>query len=165
LIQPDQNLKVMKKVFFILVFASLLISEIANCQWYTRRYGVNDLNQLSQQQLTESFMRSRGGARAGALLSVASAIGIGAGIIMFKYDSPYPGDIGRNVAGLLLLAGTIPMEITGLTIWGISGTRLQTIRAVMNNTEVRIGVLNYPQYSSGGYKRSSVPGVSLVFKF
>jgi hypothetical protein len=155
----------MKKVFFIMVFASLLLSESANCQWYKRRYGVNDLNQLSQLQLTESFMRSRGGARAGALLSVASAIGISAGIIMFKYDSPYPGDIERNAIGVLLLAGTIPMEITGLTIWGISGTRLHSVRAVMNNTEVRIGVLNYPLYSSGGYNRSSIPGISLVFKF
>ena len=156
----------MKKIFFIAAAALLLVSENANCQWYQRRYGVNDLNQLSQLQLDEAFMRARGSTRAGALLSVASAIVIGAGIAMVAYDNPHPGDIGRNAFGVLLLAGTIPMEITGLTILGISGTRLQTIKAVMNNTEVRLGVLNYSQYNNtGGYNCSSVPGISVIFKF
>ncbi len=94
----------------------------------SRRYGVDNINQLSQQQLTESFLRSRGGARAGALLSGVSAIGIVAGAIMFKHDSPYSGDIGINVVGILVLGATIPMEITGLTYLGSIGTRLQTIQ-------------------------------------
>ena len=140
----------MKKIIIILATTFLLVSEGAYCQWYQRRYGVNDINQLTQQQLTESFLRVRGGTRAGAILSGASAIGIIAGIIMFKHESPYAGDIGINVIGVLVLGGTIPMEITGLTIWGVYGTRLQSLRAVMNNTKISLGIMNHSPYNICG---------------
>ena len=154
----------MKKVIFIITTVFLLASMSADCQWYQRRYGVNNPNQLTQQQLTESFLRARGGTRAGALLSGASAIGIIAGIIMFKHESPYPGDIETNVLGILVLGGTIPMEITGLTIWGISGTRLQSIRAAMNNTKVSLGIMNcFPYNISGTANSYSIPCISITY--
>jgi hypothetical protein len=156
----------MKKIFFLLAFALLLISESASCQWYTRRYGVNNINQLSQQQLTESFLRSRGGVRAGSLLSGVSAIGIVAGAFMFTHDSPYSGDIGINVLGVLVLGATIPMEITGLTILGVSYPRLQSIKAVMKNTDVHLGVRNYYQYNCNGDPNcSAMPCLSVTFRF
>jgi hypothetical protein len=156
----------MNKLFFITVSMLLLASAVADCQWYQRRYGVSDINQLTQQQMTESFLRARGGTRAGALISGASAIGIVAGIIMFKHESPYPGDIGTNVIGILVLGGTIPMEITGLTIWGISGTRLQSIKAVMNNAKVSLGVMNLsPHNSSGVSNCNSIPCISIKYNF
>jgi len=156
----------MKKLLFLTASVLLLTSAVADCQWYQRRYGVNNINQLTQQQLTESFLRARGGTRAGALISGASAVGIVAGIIMFKHYSPYPGDIGINVIGVLVLGGTIPMEITGLTIWGISGTRLQSIRAVMNNTTVSLGIMNsYTEYSGDISGGSMVPCVSVKYTF
>lgn len=156
----------MKKILFITVSVLLLTSAVADCQWYQRRYGVNEINQLNQQQLTESFLRARGGTRAGALISGVSAIGIVAGIIMFKHDSPYAGDIGINVIGVLVLGGTIPMEITGLTIWGISGTRLQSIKAVMNKTQVSLGVMNYSPYNMTRISNcSSIPCISITYNF
>jgi len=155
----------MNKVFLIII-VTVLISTCGNCQWYQKRYGVNNIEQLSQQQLNDAFLRARGGARAGALLSAASAIGIVTGIIMFTYESPYAGDIGRNVGGVLLLAGTIPMEITGLIIWGISSERLQTVRLIMKNTEIRLGLLNYPVSNKpGGLNCYSIPGISVTFNF
>ena len=166
MIPPDQNLKIMKKVFLFLIFALLLLSESAKCQWYQRRYGADNINQLSEQQLTEAFLRSRGAVRAGTLVSAAGAIGIVAGAIMFKHYSPYPGDIGINVLGVLVLGATIPMEITGLTILGVSYPRLQSIKAVMNNTDVRLGVMNYSQYNViGGPKCSAIPCVSVTLRF
>lgn len=156
----------MKKIFLIISSALLLTSSVADCQWYQRRYGVNNIDQLTQQQLTESFLRARGGTRAGALLSGASAIGIVTGIILFTHDSPYSGDIGLNVVGIMVLAGTIPMEITGLTILGVSGTRLQSIRAVMNNTSVSFGIMNYSPYKISGISNySSIPCISITYRF
>jgi hypothetical protein len=156
----------MKKVFLIITTIFLLVSEGADCQWYQRRYGVSNLNQLNQQQLTESFLRARGGARAGALISAASTVGIIAGTIMLTHDSPNPGDIGVNAFGIVVLAGSIPMEITGLTIWGVSGTRLQSIRGVMNNTRLSLGVMNFsPHYSSGVSNCNSIPCISLKYNF
>jgi hypothetical protein len=156
----------MKSIFLIITSVFLLVSAGADCQWYQRRYGVNNLNQLTQQQLTESFLRARGGTRAGAMLSGASAIGIVAGIIMFKHESPYPGDIETNVIGILVLGGTIPMEITGLTILGVSGTRLQSIRGVMNNTKVNLGVMNYSQYCAAGVSNCPyIPCISITYSF
>ena len=156
----------MKKLLFLTASVLLLTSAVVDCQWYQRRYGVNNINQLTQQQLTESFLRARGGARAGALISGVSAVGIVTGIIMLKHNSPYSGDIGINVIGVLVLGGTIPMEITGLTIWVISGTRLQSIRAVMNNTEVSLGIMNCsPYYVSGIAKSSSIPCISITYNF
>ena len=156
----------MKKIIFFVASALLLLSESANCQWYQRRYGADNINQLSEQQLTEAFLRSRGAVRAGTLVSVASAIGIVAGVIMLTHDSPYSGDIGTNVLGGLVLGATIPMEITGLTILGVSYPRLQSIKAVMNNTDVRLGVMNYSQYNViGGPKCSAIPCVSVTLRF
>jgi len=156
----------MKKIIFFVASALLLLSESANCQWYQRRYGADNINQLSEQQLTEAFLRSRGAVRAGTLVSVASAIGIVAGAIMFTHDSPYPGDIERNVFGVLVLAATIPMEITGLTILGISYPRLQSIKTVMNNTNVRLGVLNFSQYNAfRDPECSAIPCVSVTLRF
>jgi hypothetical protein len=147
----------MNKFFFLTVSVILLTSAIADCQWYQRRYGVNDINQLNQQQLTESFLRARGGARAGALVSGVGAIGIVTGIILVNHESPYSGDIVPNVMGIMILAGTIPMEITGLTILGVSGTRLQSIRAVMNKTQVSLGIMNSNTEFNG-----HIPGISMV---
>jgi hypothetical protein len=58
------------------------------------------------------------------------------------------------------------MEITGLTVWGISGTRLQSIRAVMNNTEVSLGIMNYSPYNMVGNSNcNSIPCISIRFNF
>jgi hypothetical protein len=156
----------MKKVFLIMVTV-IMISTCGNCQWYQRRYGVNNINQLSEQQLTEAFLRARGGARAGALLTTASAIGIVSGILIASSaDNIGRAGEARAYIGVFLAFGSLPIGLLGAPIWGISGTRLKTIKGIMKNTEIKIGLINYPaSIKSGGLSCSSIPGFSITFNF
>lgn len=103
----------MKTVFLIMATA-MLISTCGNCQWFERRYGADDIYQLSNEQLHDDYKRAK----------------------------------------------------AGVIIWGINGTRLQTIKGIMNNAEIKLGVLNFSSSNySGDFNCSSMPGFSILFKF
>ena len=156
----------MKTVFFIMVTA-MLISSCGNCQWFERRYGVDDIYQLSDEQLNDAFKRARTGTWVGAILTTVGAAGLITGIAIASSanDMGRAGE-ARAYEGVFLAMGSVPLGIAGVTIWGINGTRLQTIKEIMNKTEIKPGVLNYP---SGNYSRdfncSFIPGFSITFNF
>lgn len=46
----------MKKA--VLIFATIILFFAdGNCQWYNRRYGASDINQLSKEQLNEALIK------------------------------------------------------------------------------------------------------------
>ena len=153
----------MKKVLLV-VTTTLLLSISGNCQWYSRKYGVSDLNQLSQIQLNEALIRAKDGMSSGAVISIISGIGIVGGIIRATRDSPYPGDIWGNITGLLLLAGSIPFEITGLLVRGINRSRAKRIEEVLNKAEIKFGLLNC-SIGLAGSSGFTVAGFSVTLRF
>lgn len=155
----------MKKVFLILINV-IILSASCNCQWYNKRYGESDINQLTQVQLNESLDRAKDGICSGAVISIISGIGIVGGMIMLTSDSPYPGDIGGNVTGLLLTAASIPLEIIGLTVWSTNKIRAKSINEVLRNPDLKIGLVNYQMGNMfTGYQESVFPWISLTIHF
>jgi len=131
----------MGKVILI-ISTALLLSVSGNCQWYNRRYGVNDINQLSQEQLNEALTRAQRGISGGRTLSLVSTIGICGGIIEILATRNVGEGFGI-LAGMGLIIVSVPLEIVGLTKWGINDSRVKSIKGVLKRTEVKMGLINY----------------------
>ena len=158
-----EETEVMKKTVLI-ISAALLISVSSNCQWYQRKYGVNDLNLLSVEQLNNAASNSKAGLTFGFIFSVPATIGIVSGLIMMQ--APYPESMGKAFAGLSWIIISIPPEILGLTLLGIYSSRLKSINAVLKKTEIDIGIINYPSGRQiTGSPGGSFPGFSITYRF
>jgi len=131
----------MKKVLLI-ISTLILLSVSGNCQWYNRRYGVNDINQLSKEQLNEALIRTQRGISDGRTLSLISAIGICGGITEILATRNVGEGFGI-LAGMGLLIVSVSLEIVGLTKWGINDSRAKSIKEVLKSTELKTGLLNY----------------------
>jgi hypothetical protein len=154
----------MKKVFLI-ISSVILLSVNGNCQWYNRRYGVNDINQLSKEQLNEALIRTLRGISGGRTLSLVSAIGICGGIIEILATRNVGEGFGI-LAGMGLIIVSVPLEIVGLTKWGINDSRAKSIKEVLKSTELKTGLLNYHGiniYSDS--QVSIIPCLSVIIHF
>ena len=159
----------MKSVILTIAFL-LLISEGCNCQWYYKRYGVKDINQLSDEQLSESLTKARTGVSGGCVISIIGAIGICAGnylIIHSKNVYPDANDITNlQLAGGALLVLSIPIELAGLIDLGINHNRLKSIKKVITESELKTGFVNYQWVNeSSGVQQSLLPNLSLTIYF
>jgi hypothetical protein len=152
----------MKRAFLILA-AVLLISTSSNCQWYHRQYGANDIFQLTSEQFNEALHKAKIGVRNGAIISIAGVIGIIGGIIEIQATKNVGEGFGI-LAGVGLIAISIPLEITGLTILGIYGSRENTIKEILKNSEIKIVVYNYQNKLVDSHGPAST-GLSIVFRF
>jgi hypothetical protein len=160
----------LKKVFLI-ISAALLISVSSNCQWYQKLYGVNDLNQLSKEQLNIVLKKAKGRVATGITLSAVSTIGIISGIYLFRKDYPddvYPdqAEMGKQFEGLGLALISIPLEIAGLVMMKKNRSVIMKIKEGFNNTEIQLGLFKYPSgIVSNSSFGSTIPGFSVTFRF
>jgi hypothetical protein len=154
----------MKNVFLTLV-SILLISVSGNCQWYKRQYGVNDIFQLTPGQYKEALMKAKIGERRGIITSTAGVIGIVGGIIEFQVTKNVGEGFGV-LFGVGLLAVSIPLEITGLTIWSTYGSRVKTIEEILKNAEIEVGFAEYQTENiSSGSPGVLLPCLSVTIRF
>jgi hypothetical protein len=162
----------MKKVFLIMTTALLFVSISCNCQWYQRQYGVNDINQLSQEQLNEALLNAQSGRAVGCVMLTVGVIGsVGSWLVGRTIPISFFGGTtveNRSRLNRCILIGccSIPVGITGGVILGKYNTRVRTIKGIMNNTEIKLGLLNYSASNKPGSSNySSIPGFSITFNF
>jgi hypothetical protein len=155
----------MKKVLLI-ISTLILFSVSGNCQWYNRRYGVNDINQLSKEQLNEALIRTQRGISGGRTLSLVSAIGICGGIIEILATRNVGEGFGI-LAGMGLIIVSVPLEIVGLTKWGINDSRAKSIiKEVLKSMELKMGLVNYPCRNIFASSQGSLlPCLSITVRF
>lgn len=159
----------MKKVFLIISFL-ILLSAGGNCQWYNRRYGVNDITQLSQEQLNEALTRAQSKVTGGHVLSIVGAAGIGVGSYLIAHSKkiyPEANDLTeQQLTGIMFLVISIPIEIAGLIKWGINGTRVKSIKGVLKSTDVKMGFVNYQKGNICASSQGSLlPCLSVTIHF
>jgi len=159
----------MKKVLFTIV-TLLLLSANGTGQWYNRRYGVNSINQLSKEQLNEALIWVQNKVTGGIVLSVVGAIGIGTGSYLIAHSKkiyPEANDITeQQMSGFLFLVISVPVEIAGLTKWGVNSTRAKSIKAVLKSTELKMGLVNDKQKNMfSGSQGPLSPGFSITICF
>jgi hypothetical protein len=133
---------------FLIISAAILLSVSGNCQWYNRRYGVSDINQLSLEQLNEALIRAQNGVKGGIVISSIGALGLGVGgyFILHKTMTS-EGFQNQNIifTGIKIVILSIPIEIAGLTILSINNYRKTSIKEVLNSTGLKLGLVNYQQ--------------------
>lgn len=157
----------MKKLVVFMV--ALLFTVNANCQWYYKEYGVRDLNLLTTQQLEEALRHSGGITAGGGVMSVLGIFGLWGGISLINraYDEPdWEEGLGYWFGGFFLTMFSVALETGGVMLIIVGAVRTGDIKAVLNRTEVKVGLLNIPNYRFGTEQKNNVfPGITLTCRF
>jgi hypothetical protein len=151
----------MKKTFLIIT-AVILLTTSGNCQWYQKQYGVNNINQLSRDQLNEALRKAKIGTRVGLCLSFVGVAGIISTVAIYSNVDDRPGDF----TPAFLVLGMTPLVITGLTVMSVHSSRKSKIIKTLTNSEISLGFTNIP--TGNLYCGSSFipkPKISLTINF
>jgi hypothetical protein len=151
----------MKRTFLIIT-AIILLSSSGNCQWYQWRYGVNDIKQLSRDQLNEALSKAKKGTRVGLCLSFVGVAGIISTVAIYSNVDDRPGDF----TPAFLVLGMIPIAITGLTVMSVNSSRKSKIIRTLMNSEISLGFTNIP--TGNLYRGSNIftrPNISVTINF
>jgi hypothetical protein len=155
----------MKKTFLTMSIA-ILLSVSGNCQWHNRRYGVNNINQLSKVQLNEALKRTQSRVTGGIILSGLGAIVIASGIIIISATNIEGVASSGVFTGLFIAEASLPLGLAGTMIWGINGTQAKRIKEVLKSTELKMGLVNYQQENICSSSQGSLlPGLSVMIRF
>jgi hypothetical protein len=165
-----------KAILFITII--VLLSPESNCQWYIKKYGVKDLNQLSQEQLTEASIIKKKQISADIALIGMSPIFIVGGISLVNYALNqlvlvdkltffkfhwygFLAIIGRG----LVLAGS-GIGIYGLVFLPVHLSQRSEINKIIQSTKIKIGLIPYPTNNVFNCStKSQVPGISITVFF
>jgi hypothetical protein len=154
----------MKKVFLIISIL-MLMSVSGTCQWYQRIYGVDNLSRLSQEQLSEAYSWTWDKVTTGKIISAVGAAGITGGFVEILATQNVGEGFGI-LFGIVAIIFFTPVEITGLTIWGINGSRLDEIEMNMARAKISLGLTNCLADKMIHYPYiAPVPGITLTVSF
>ena len=151
----------MKKTLLIIT-AIILLSTSGNCQWYQKRYGVNDINQLSRDQLNEALSKAKKGTRVGFWLTFGGVAGIISTVAIFKNVE----ESSSEFIPVYLLLGMAPVVITGLEVMSVNSSRKSKIIRTLMNSEISLGFTNIP--TGNLYRGSNIftrPNISVTINF
>ena len=158
----------MKKTFLILA-AIMFFSLNVNCQWYYKKYGVKDLNQLTKEQLPEALKLSKmnTGVSTGCAAILGTPLIIIGGHIIHKAKTAKDVDTFLNGAwGIYFLSVGIVFEITGLILLPVTLKETRKIRNALRNPEIKIGLTDFPRNKvCNASNLIPTPGISVAISF
>lgn len=127
-----------------MIFITVIyFSATADCQWYHRKYGVNDIFQLTPDQFKEALRRANGGVWTGAVISTIGVAGLVSGIAISSSAGHMGSEgEGRAYTGVFMIIGSVPLTLTGFTILGINGSRASKIKGILRVADVKLGLMN-----------------------
>jgi hypothetical protein len=153
------------KKFFLIITGLLLLNTSGNCQWYQQRYGVNDIRLLSHDQLNDAYGWYSRSVHSGKVISAIGAIGIvGGGIEILATKNA--GEGFGILIGMAAIAISIPVELTGLTIWGVNANRLNVIKRTFASSKFSLNLINcQPPKPFLSANEIPVPGLTWTISF
>ncbi len=107
-----------------------------NAQWYTRQFGVNDINELNEEQLNISFTNAEKITKTGKVMTISGIAAIIVGEVIYqigerKYEPGGIIDFGFNdkmfYGGVIIGVGAISSGI-GIPLWMVGGNRKYLIK-------------------------------------
>jgi hypothetical protein len=170
---PQNMAKTMNRV--ILFFAALIVLSIdGNCQnYYYKKYGVKELNQLTQDQLANELKLNKKAVvfSIGALVVGTSFIILGSylnneankELTTIEDVEAWPFE---KVLGIVFITSGSAVDLCGLFLLPYSSIKIDKIKRLLSNSEVKLGFINRATY--GMYNRSNMsltPGISLTVNF
>jgi len=141
----------MKKILFVLVFVLFVFN--ANSQWY-QKYGVTNINDLSEEQLKYSLQKAETNIKTGKILTYT---GLGFGIIgiivgthatLGIFNNELDKTLNEYTAGGALILGGMGAMAVGIPFWIVGTSR-------RNQVEVALISLKYSSYS-GNYQPANL---------
>ena len=162
----------MKKA--VLIFATIVLCSVDdNCHWYYKKYGVKDMNQLTQEQLSERLRLNKQLLVLDPVIMVVGTTFIIAGIHLINKANAeeisvegafnYPRE---KVLGTAFLSSGIVCDICGLLLLPLSLTEINKIKKVQENREIKLGLISCPQNSMFNHSDISlIPGIYITIHF
>jgi hypothetical protein len=157
----------MKKIFFAITLILALVYN-GKSQWYTWKYGVKDINELSQKQLEQSLTQASLQKLGGFFLMVLGPIPFVKGISEYNKSIELGGNLGEGKAysAVFLIGGAVLMETVGVAMLLSNNSKIKEITKAMNRTQIGLGFTD--RQLGQGYCLSNnpkIPVLSLTFNF
>lgn len=157
----------MKRTIFAVI--ALIFTINANCQWYYKKYGVSNLNNLTTEQLQAELKLSKGYTVSGIAISLLGALGIWGGVAIMRnaYDeSEWDVGIGHWFGGFFLFMVSISAETVAIVFIALGASRSGEINTILKKIDIKAGLINVPNYKVTPTSRSPVfPGLTLTYNF
>jgi hypothetical protein len=164
----------MKRGVILLVFWWILIFSMEG-QWYNKYYGEKNLTDLSQQELSVLFQKSKNLKNIGRALTIGGIVGVSAGstaLIILSITDVLSSMSTGNSASLVpydifigsILAGTVAM-IGGIPIWIIGHIRNKEIVSLINHRFSGLIIHLNSSFAFNHTQSKYYPGISISFRF
>jgi hypothetical protein len=157
----------MKRIFLAVVLMLGLACPVSS-QWYTSKYGVKDINELSAEQLEQSLSQARLAKWGGITLIGLGSVVLVKGISDFNKSNELGGNAGEGYAYSAVISYALGglMELAGVTMVHKNITKIQSIKKVLNQTQVGLSFSSFPAYRGYGCpENQNVPVVTLSVQF
>ena len=161
-----------------IIIAFLIISSLinsVNAQWYYTKYGVDELNDLTDAQLMESYSNARAS-------SIGGGVATGTGIaLMLSGFAKATANIGENFAIALTSYGTgsppfksvgrglalsgAVLTIGGAALWISGGSRKKLLRPIMKSRGLGSSISVYPDAGYDLLSHTYYPAVTFKIEF
>ena len=150
----------MKKLVVVLFLALFVIN--VQAQWYSRSFGVDNINDLSQAQLNYALQRAQSNVKIGRILTLS---GVGAftvgtviaatslGGFLSTWDT---NELDTYVAGSMLMLLGMGSSAVGLPFWIIGANRKK---------KVEVALLRFNTSAITRYRQPEQFGLSLKVNF
>lgn len=149
----------MKKFLVVLLFGFLAID--VQAQWYSRSFGVDNINDLNETQLNYSLKRAESNIKTGRILTFVGigSFALGTVIAVSSIDGIWTGDnneLNKWAAGSMLMLLGMGSTVVGVPFW-ISGAS--------RRNKIEISLLRFNSSAITGYKQAEPVGLSLKINF
>ena len=150
----------MKKILVVVILGLITLS--VQGQWYSRSYGVDNINELSEAQLNYALQRAQNNVKAGKILTWSGVGAFSAGLVIVatSFDDFWSywdeDNLGRYLCGSTLLVLGMASTIVGAPIWIVGSSRKK---------QVEIALLRFNPSTYTGFKQPDQFGLSFSISF
>lgn len=150
----------MKKMLVVLLLGFLAIN--VQAQWYSRSFGVDNINDLSEVQLNYSLQRAESNIKTGKILTFSGIGAFTVGIVIAasslndSFWFAHENDFDKYVAGSMLVLLGIGSTAVGIPFWIVGSSRKK---------KIEIALISFDSSAFTGYKQAEQLGLSLKINF
>ena len=153
----------MKKIIVGLLLIFIVLS--ANAQWYTKKFNVSNLNELTKEQLDLALSHANSNIRTGKTLTFTGlgifAIGgilFSSGLNDMSHDSwnDFNNDMSKSAIGLIAMTAGVVVDAIGIPFWITGKTR---------KNDIEIALVTYKPTASLGVGPPSSLAVGIRINF
>ena len=147
---------------FLLAVVLALVTLSVHGQWYSRSFGVDNINDLNESQLNYSLQRAQANIKAGKILTWSGVGAFSAGLVIAAASfgdmiTDWDDDnFGMYVFGGSLMLLGMASTVVGVPFWIVGASRKK---------QVEIALLRFDSSAYTGFKQANQLGLSLTVRF